>query len=40
MLIEQVIEFELRRHGPPSRTCFSTTGYFLFMTKQNMQYLT
>ena len=26
MLIEQNIEFELRGHGPPSRTCTSITG--------------
>ena len=28
MLIEQIIEFELREPGPPSRTCI------IFMTKQ------
>ena len=33
MLIEQIIEFELRGPGPPGRTCTPTTGYFL-MTKQ------
>ena len=32
MLIEQVVEFELRGPVPPSRTCTLTTGYFL--TKQ------
>ena len=28
MLIEQIIEFELREPGPPGRTCTPTTGYF------------
>ena len=28
MLIEQIIELELREPGPPSRTCTSKTGYF------------
>ena len=28
MLIEQIIEFELKKPGPPGRTCTSTTGYF------------
>ena len=28
MLIEQVIEFELRGPGPPGRTRAPTTGYF------------
>ena len=28
MLIEQIIEFELRRYGPLSRTCTPTCGYF------------
>ena len=26
MLIEQIIEFELRGPGPPGRTCTPTTG--------------
>ena len=34
MLIEQIIEFELRKPWPPSRICTSTTGYFHDMTKQ------
>ena len=33
MFIEQVIEFELRGHGPPGRTCTFTTGYFYDKTK-------
>ena len=28
MLIEQIIEFELRGPGPPGRTCTFTAGYF------------
>ena len=32
MLIQQIIEFELREPGPVGRTCTSTTGNF--MTKQ------
>ena len=28
MLIEQIIEFELREPGPPGRTCTPKTGYF------------
>ena len=28
MLIEQIIEFELRGPGPTGRTCTPTTGYF------------
>ena len=28
MLIEQIIEFELRGSGPPGRTYTPTTGYF------------
>ena len=35
MLIEQIIEFELRGPRPPGRTCIPTTGYFILMTKQN-----
>ena len=34
MLIEQIVEFELRRTGPLGRLCTSTTGYFHYMTKQ------
>ena len=33
MLIEQIIEFELRGPGPPSRTCAPITGYFRDKTK-------
>ena len=28
MLIEQIIEFELKGPGPPSRTCTAKSGYF------------
>ena len=28
MLVKQILEFELRGHGPPSRACTLTTGYF------------
>ena len=35
MLIEQIIEFEVRRARPPDRICTtSTIGYFCDMTKQ------
>ena len=40
MLIEQIIEFELRRPRPPGRTCTLTTGYFYNKTKisrENLQ---
>ena len=33
MLIEQIIEFKLRRPGPLNRTCTPTTGYFHVKTK-------
>ena len=33
MLIEQIIEFELKGLGPPGRTCTLTTGYFHNKTK-------
>ena len=33
MLIEQIIEFELRGMGPLDRTCTPTTGYFYVKTK-------
>ena len=33
MLIEQIIEFELRRPGPPRRTCTPIPGYFYDKTK-------
>ena len=32
MLIEQIIEFQLKGSGPPNRTCTPITVYF--MTKQ------
>ena len=28
MLIEQIVELQLREPGPPSLTCTSITGYF------------
>ena len=28
MLIEQIVELQLRGPGPPGLTCTSTTGYF------------
>ena len=33
MLIEQIIEFDLRRPEPPCRTLTPTTGYFHDKTK-------
>ena len=33
MLIEQIIEIELRDIGPLDRACTSTTGYFYVKTK-------
>ena len=33
MLIEQIIEFELRGSGPIDRTCTPTTGYFYVKAK-------
>ena len=33
MLIEQIIEFNLRGLGPLDRTCSPTTGYFHVKTK-------
>ena len=33
MLIEQIIKFELRKHGPPSRTYTFTIVYFHDKTK-------
>ena len=33
MLVEQIIEFELRGPGPPSRTCTLKHGYFYDKTK-------
>ena len=33
MLIEQIVEFQLREPGPPGLTCTSITGYFHDKTK-------
>ena len=33
MLIEQIIEFELREPGPPGRTCTPKTAFFYDKTK-------
>ena len=33
MLIEQIIELQLRGPGPPGRTCTPITGYFHDKTK-------
>ena len=33
MVIEQIIEFELRMSGPLSRACTPTSGYFYDKTK-------
>ena len=33
MVIELIIEFELRGPGPPCRTCTLATGYFYDKTK-------
>ena len=33
MLIEQIIEHQLRGPGPPGRTCTPITGYFHDKTK-------
>ena len=40
VLIEQIIEFELKGPGPPGRTCTPITGYFHDKTnifKQNLR---
>ena len=40
MLIEQIIEFQWKGHGPPGLTCTSITGYFHDKTKiskENLQ---
>ena len=39
MLIEQIIDFELRRPGPPGRTYAPTTGYFHDKTKVSKEFL-
>ena len=36
MLIEQIIEFELRKPRPPGRIRTYTTSFFHDMTKQNL----
>ena len=33
MLIEQIIKFEVRKPGPPGRTCTPITDYFNDKTK-------
>ena len=33
MLIEQIVEFQLRGPGPPGLTCTSISGYFYDKTK-------
>ena len=33
MLIERIIEFQLRGHGPPNRTCAPITGQLHEKTK-------
>ena len=37
MLIEQIIEFELREPGPPGSTCTTTTRYFHDKTKVSLK---
>ena len=40
MLIEQIIEFDVREPGPPGRTCTSTAGYFhdkIKTSKENLR---
>ena len=39
MLIEQIIEFELKGPGPHGRTCTPTTGYFHDKTKTSKENL-
>ena len=39
MLIEQIIQFELRGPGPRGRTCTPTTGYFHIKTKISKEYV-
>ena len=39
MLIEQIIEFQLRGPGPPGRTCTPSTGYFHDKTKISQENL-
>ena len=38
MLIKQIIEFKLRGHGPPGRTCTPITAYFHDKTKIFKEY--
>ena len=33
MLVEQIVNFEIRGPGPPGRTCTPTTAYFHDKTK-------
>ena len=37
--IEQIIEFEVRGHGPPGRTCTPPDGYFHDKAKIYKEYL-
>ena len=39
MLIEQIVELQLRRSGPPGLTCTSITGYFHDKTKVSKENL-
>ena len=39
MLIEQIIELQLRSSGPPGRTYIPTTGYFHDKTKTSKENL-
>ena len=39
MLIEQIVELQLRGPGPPGITCTSITGYFHDETKISMENL-
>ena len=39
MLIEQIIEHQLRGPGPPGRTCTPITGYFHDKTKTSKENL-
>ena len=38
MLLEQIIEFEVRGHGPPGCACTTTAGYFHEKTKNSKEY--
>ena len=39
MLIEEIIELQLRGPGPPDQTCTSITGYFHDKTKTSKENL-